>query len=78
VFRSANEKIRAVSQFLFRNHPGQHYHGKEVISMQYSKPEIVLVGSAVSAIQSNLAKGMQPGDSQGGDFTISSAYESDE
>jgi hypothetical protein len=46
--------------------------------MQYSKPEIVLVGSAVSAIQSNLTKGMQPGDSQGGDFTISSAYESDE
>lgn len=46
--------------------------------MQYSKPEIVSVGSAVSAIQSNLTKGMQLGDSQGGDFTNPSAYEADE
>ena len=46
--------------------------------MKYSKPEVVQVGSAVSAIQSNLAKGMQPIDSQAGDFTTNSAYESDE
>lgn len=47
--------------------------------MQYNKPEMVAVGSAVDVIQSNLAKGLNPIDSQGqGDFTTAAAYEADE
>jgi hypothetical protein len=47
--------------------------------MQYSKPEIVEMGSAVNAIQSNLAKGPIQGDSNDqGLYTAGAAYESDE
>jgi hypothetical protein len=47
--------------------------------MKYSKPEVVPVGSAVDVIQSNLAKGLNPIDSQGqGDYTTAAAYEADE
>jgi hypothetical protein len=47
--------------------------------MKYSKPEIVLVGSAVEAIQSSLVKGGEPGDAMGqGDQTNPSAYQADE
>lgn len=47
--------------------------------MTYSKPEIVVLASAVDAIQSNLTKGPVMGDSQNqGTFTGPSAYEADE
>jgi hypothetical protein len=47
--------------------------------MEYRKPEIVLVENAVAAIQSNLAKGGMPGDSQDlGPQTGPAAYEADE
>lgn len=47
--------------------------------MEYSKPEIVEVGSAVDAIQWTLEKGPNLGDSQGqGDHTPTPAYEADE
>jgi hypothetical protein len=49
------------------------------MNMKYNKPEVVEVGSAVDAIQSNLTKGPILGDAQNqGDFTTSAAYESDE
>jgi hypothetical protein len=46
--------------------------------MKYSKPEIVQVRSAVEAIEWNLSKNVQSTDAQGGDYTASSAYQSDE
>jgi hypothetical protein len=47
--------------------------------MTYSKPEIIALGLATVAIQSNLTKGPVMGDSQNqGDFTSSAAYEADE
>lgn len=47
--------------------------------MQYSKPEVVEVGSAVDVIQSTLRKGSSPLDSlNDGDFTTSGAYQADE
>lgn len=47
--------------------------------MNYSKPEIVQVGSAVEAIQSNLSKSIPNTDAQSdGDLTGTSAYEADE
>ena len=47
--------------------------------MKYSKPEIVEVGEALDAIQWNLEKGPNMGDSQGqGDHTPTAAYQSDE
>ncbi len=46
--------------------------------MTYRKPEIVQVGSAVEVIQSDLTKSLSGIDSQGGEYTASSAYQSDE
>jgi hypothetical protein len=47
--------------------------------MEYSKPEIVLVGSAVDAIQSSLDKGIVATDSTvPHEMTPSAAYEADE
>lgn len=46
--------------------------------MKYCKPEIVRVGSAVEVIQSGLTKSSSGIDSQGGEYTAPSAYQSDE
>lgn len=47
--------------------------------MKYIKPELIEIGSALEAIQSNLSKGMQPNDQDLTDsFTNPSAYVADE
>jgi hypothetical protein len=59
--------------------PSSISQGKEVNNMEYSKPEIVLVGSAVDAIQSSLDKGIVATDSTvPHEMTPSAAYEADE
>lgn len=47
--------------------------------MEYVKPDIVLVGAAVDAIQSSLDKGIQSSDSTvPNELTPTAAYEADE
>ncbi|GGA80375.1 hypothetical protein GCM10011507_34520 [Edaphobacter acidisoli] len=47
--------------------------------MEYTKPEIILAGDAISTIESNLDKNIAPVDSQTGqDLTGAPAYEADE
>lgn len=47
--------------------------------MENTKPEMIFVGSAVDAIQSNLDKGIVPADSANPtELTSSAAYEADE
>jgi hypothetical protein len=46
--------------------------------MEYTKPEVVLVGSAVETIQSSLTKNVKSPDSIQGPLTAASAYQADE
>jgi len=46
--------------------------------MEYSKPQLTLVGSATDAIQSGLTKGPVEGDHIAGPMTNPPAYEADE
>lgn len=59
--------------------PDQDLKRKEVIQMEYRKPEILLIGKAAHEIQSNLDKNSLPPDSQNINFpSAGAAYEADE
>jgi len=46
--------------------------------MRYSRPEVLLLGSAIKAIQSTLAKNLKPVESAAGSLSASAAYQADE
>jgi hypothetical protein len=59
--------------------PAQDFTRKEVITVEYRKPELLLVGRAAEEIQSNLDKTSLPPDAQNIDFpSAGAAYEADE
>jgi hypothetical protein len=46
--------------------------------MEYSKPEVFLIGDAIETIRSTLAKNIKPVESIAGPFSASAAYQADE
>jgi hypothetical protein len=84
-FKAADPKARA-EEFaadtirLIWRRPDRIPDGKEVITMRYSKPKLVPLGTAIETIHSSLTKESVPIDStMGPEFqTSSAAYQADE